>query len=466
MIKYLFLIIELILICNIFTKYYIQGYYSFKRYLKSAFSFFWEIKYYIYYLLICIAFIISFFNELISYIFIYIANLYFFVIIPKIKLSYKRRGLFLFFLSTIIICLCSMYKYIYHFLVFILFFIIPLSNLILLPFERKINEKYLKKAKQKIEQYNPIVIGITGSFGKTTFKEYLYACLKNKYKVLKSTGNYNTLMGLCKFINQELITNCDMIILEMGIDEPHGLLKYKKLCDLDIGVIVGVGKVHLSTFKTYENIVNSKCEIDLLIKDNGILFFNQNYDDLNNKIFKHKSIGYKKEIDIINDKLNIFQINAINGIIKICKYLNVEDKYVNYFLRNVPNVSRRFDIKENQDMFLINDSYNINKLSIEEDIKYMNSLKGIKIIVTGGLIELGKDNKNANFELGLKMKKIDYLFLISRKKNHPLIQGYKNNNYGKFYIVNNTLQARKIIEKIEGKKIVLLSAKGSDFYVS
>ncbi len=454
--------LEIILILNYFCKYFIQGYYSPYRYLKSSkeFVFF---KYYFYYVLLILTYILSFFTTHYFYLLIVI-NIYFFLIIPKPKVKYKRRGLTLFLITSLCILPLVFVEYLFCFLLIISFFLVPIFNFLLLPIERKIQSKYLKQARKKINKYNPRIIGITGSFGKTTFKEYLYALLKNKYKVLKSTGNYNTLMGLCKFINKELNENYDFLILEMGIDQNHGILKYKNLCLLDIGIITGVGKVHLSTFKKYENIINSKCEIEKLIKNNGTLFFNGEYKELLNHQFTNIVIPYFNEIKFGRKDLNTFQNMALNGIKKISEYLNIEEKYFSYFLNNLPIIKRRFEIKRLHDIIFINDSYNININSLTDDIKYMNDLSGIKIIITGGLIELGKDFYQENYKLGLKMECIDYLFLITKNKKHPLAKSYSTFNKH-LYILKDLNSCKKIIKQIEGKKIILLSAKGSDYFL-
>lgn len=461
--KQILLYLDIILILNYFCKYFIQGYYSPYRYFKASKEFFISIKYYFYYALLVITFILSFFTRHYFYI-LYVINIYYFFIIPKPLIKYRRRGLTLFLFTSLILFPLIFIEFFSCFLLIIGFFLIPLTNFILIPFEKNIQIKYIKQAKNKILKYNPKVIGITGSFGKTTFKEYLYALLKNKYKVLKSTGNYNTLMGLCKFINNELNENYDFLILEMGIDQNHGILKYRQLCSLDIAVITGIGKVHLSTFKNYNNIINSKCEIESLMKDKGMLFFNGEYLELQNHQFQKKNTPYYDEKEYQINNLNKFQNMALNGIKKIGEYLNIEEKYFTYFLNNLPIIKRRFEIKKYQDIILINDSYNINPNSFNEDIKYMSNLSGTKIIITGGLIELGKDFYHENYHLGLKMKEIDYLFLITKNKGHPLAKAYAKYNKH-LYIIKNLNSCKKIIKNIKGKKIILLSAKGSDYFL-
>lgn len=459
LVKYILFSLIIVLLLIKFSKYFISSYYSTKRYFIGSKLFIHNKKFYLYYFLLLLSFIIYFFNNNIIYLF-FIIDFYLYLILPKINLKYKRRGIILFLFSLLFSLFAFLNDFLLIFIFFILYIIVPISNLILLPSEKIIQKYYLIKARKKIKKYHPLIIGITGSFGKTTFKEYLGAALKVKYKVLYSKNNYNTLMGLTKFINTSLNKPYDILILEMGIDVKHGILKFKELCSLDFAVIVGVGKVHLSTFKTYQNIIISKCEIEKLLTKKGILFVNGNYQELVSYVFEHKTYYYNMQKELKD--LNTFQNIALGGVKLICNYLHLKEKEFAYFLNNIPQVPRRFELIKGDDYLLINDSYNINYIAMKENIKYMNSLKGVKIIITGGLIELGKDYIKDNLLLGKEMHDIDYLFLLSENKNHPLTKSFKQ----KLYIIKNINESKKIIEQITGYKIILLSAKGNDFFLN
>lgn len=377
------------------------------------------------------------------------------------SIHFTRRSIILLITNSLITFLLF-FKFIvfYPCVLIFSFALLPISNFLLLPYENKLQRNYIKAAKNKLNKYHVKIIGITGSFGKTTFKNYLYHLLKQKYHVLSYEENYNTLMGICKFINNSLNQDYDYLIIELGIDKNHGMLKFKQLLSLDIGVIVGVGKVHLSTFKNYENIINSKCEIDTLLKNDGILLINSNYQELNNYHFKHKVLTYKEKIN--HNNINTFQQISLNGVITLGKYLMLNNKQIEMFLNNLPIIKRRFEIKRIKNDIIINDSYNINFNSFIEDYKYMKQFKLFKIIITGGLIEQGKDFYNENVKLSKLIKNIDLLILITKKNNHPLLNEYE----GKKIKVKNINEALKEIKKIKTDKIILISAKGEDYYIN
>ena len=111
------------------------------------------------------------------------------------------------------------------------------------------------------------IIGITGSFGKTTMKTYLSSFLRKKYFCISSPGNVNTLMGLTKWVNQNVEKEVEFLVVELGIDEKKGMKKFAKLFSLDFAFITGIGPVHLSTFRTLQNVAKAKSAIQFLLKN-------------------------------------------------------------------------------------------------------------------------------------------------------------------------------------------------------
>ena len=123
--------------------------------------------------------------------------------------------------------------------------IITLANLLNNPIEKLINYSYIVRAKQKLKQYpNLIVIGITGSFGKTSTKNYLCEMLKQKYNVLITPNSYNTPMGITKTILENLNSSYDIFIVEMGADHNNDIKKLCKIIAPHISIITSVGSQH------------------------------------------------------------------------------------------------------------------------------------------------------------------------------------------------------------------------------
>ena len=148
--------------------------------------------------------------------------------------------------------------------------IIFIAYLICLPIENSLRKKFMNEAKNIIDANdNLCVIGITGSFGKTSVKFYLDRILKSKYSVCKTPESFNTAMGATLTIKNDLRNIDDIFICEMGARRVGDI---KEICDIvspNGAIITDVGNMHLDTFKNIENVLNTKFElVESAIKNN------------------------------------------------------------------------------------------------------------------------------------------------------------------------------------------------------
>ena len=164
--------------------------------------------------------------------------------------------------------------------------------------ERIIQKIYIKKAQRKLKNVNPLVIGITGSYGKTSCKKYIYELLKSRYKVLFTQESYNTLNGITKTINEHLKPYHQIVILEIGVDSKNGMNKFLKNYNFDISVLTCVGNQHLKTFKTKENIMLEKIK---LINNSKLISIINNDDEYIKYVDAKNTLSFstkEKESDI------------------------------------------------------------------------------------------------------------------------------------------------------------------------
>ena len=148
-----------------------------------------------------------------------------------------------------------------------------LANLINRPMELLINQHYINDAKRILKRMPDLtIIGVTGSYGKTSVKYYLQTLLQSKYSVLVTPGNFNTTLGVVRTIRQYLKPTHEIFICEMGARRVNDI---KEICDLvhpDHGIITSVGPQHLETFHSMENIQKTKFDLADAIPEGGFLF--------------------------------------------------------------------------------------------------------------------------------------------------------------------------------------------------
>ena len=135
-----------------------------------------------------------------------------------------------------------------------------IANFINAPIEYLGRKYYINQAKKILENMPElIVIGITGSYGKTSVKNYLAKALSSKYEVLITPQNYNTTMGVVKTIRENLKPIHQIFVCEMGATNIGDI---KEICDIvkpKIGIITSIGPQHLESFKTIDNIIILWC---------------------------------------------------------------------------------------------------------------------------------------------------------------------------------------------------------------
>ena len=368
--------------------------------------------------------------------------------------------------------------------------IVPFVNLLLLPLEKTISKHYIILAKKKLK-LNPdlIKIGITGSFGKTSTKFFLQTILSEKYSVCASPFSYNTPMGITKSIIQYLDFSHQILIAEMGARFQGDI---KELCDLvspQYGIITSVGEQHLQTFKSLDNIKNTKYELVEALPSDGTIVFNGENEicrELYEKTTKNKLItGFNSKFDVYATDIKttkdgttfILHIKdeSIQCQTKLLGEHNVEDiltssalasklgltieEIVKGINRLQPIDHRLQLINVSDKMTILDDSYNG---SIEGSKKALETLKmfnGHKIVVTPGLVELGAKETQAKIEFGERNDEVaDEVVIVNVTHSLDIKQGLKNKNFDetKIHQIQALNSINDFIKRLNNKECVIL----------
>ncbi|MGB7860241.1 MAG: Mur ligase family protein, partial [Acidimicrobiia bacterium] len=139
--------------------------------------------------------------------------------------------------------------------------LVDIGLAILAPVERSIASKWVAKARAKLESVGPDVVAITGSYGKTTTKNYVEHLLTGSRRTVASPASFNNRMGLARAINEGLTAGTEVFIAEMGTYGPGEIAELCEWITPKIAAMVAVGPVHLERFGTLERIVRAKAEI-------------------------------------------------------------------------------------------------------------------------------------------------------------------------------------------------------------
>ena len=331
------------------------------------------------------------------------------------------------------------------------------------PIENAINNWYINDARKKLATHKDlIVIGVTGSFGKTSTKNYLYRILSEKYNVLMTPGNYNTTLGVVRTIREKLEPFHEIFICEMGAKEVGDI---KEICDLvhpTMGIVTAVGEMHLETFGSFENIQKTKFElIDALPADGfgvinmespGIASYSGVRADCEIVRFgidAHRvdvrvgGIEYTQngmEFDVIDvagslhlktSLLGEANILDLTGAVVMAKHLGVEDRKIALAVSKIQAVEHRLSLSRRGSLTILDDAYNSNPTGAAMALGVLASIKlpegGRRICVTPGFVELGSRQADACRELGaLAARSADILIIVNKYNRDAILAGARS----------------------------------------
>lgn len=451
-------------------------------------------------------------NNLSSYLFILICLFTTYVFITerkketyKLPLKYTARIKRLMISNTlfhIIFCLLmilifneknmSNYYLILGILSYFNLFIILFINFINRPVEKIVGKHFENQAKNKLASMtNMDVIGITGSYGKTSTKNVLYDILNIKYNVFKTPANYNTPFGLMLTINNQLDIYNDFFIAEMGACKKGEI---KELCDLvhpKYAILTRVGLAHLETFGSEKIIQQTKFELIESLPSDGVGILNgddekqlsykiknnckilwigidnKNVDcyaknlELTYKGTKFK-VKFKKEKEEYEFETKLLGRNNIYNIlagIALGRELGISIKDLQKAVKRVEPVEHRLSMTKYYDINIIDDAYNSNPMGCKMALEVLNMMPGKHIIVTPGMIEVGSKEYEVNKEFGRQIAdNTDEVILIGKEKTKPIYEGLIEKNYSKdkIHILNDVMDAFPLMLQIKQKDTYVL----------
>ena len=302
--------------------------------------------------------------------------------------------------------------------ILILFFQIP-ANIII--------KRILKEAEQKRKGFeNLTVIGITGSYGKTAVKEFLYEILSEKFNVLKTEKNINAEIGIAQTILNELKPEHQIFIAEIGAYE---IGKIKQVCEIikpKIGILTGINEQHLSTFGSLENIRKAKNEI----LECSEIKIDYNHLDLTatDIVTGKEFVSFK--VNGVDFKVNLLGKHNIQNILlaaSCAKKLGMSLEEISKACLKIKPEQGGMKFLKRNGLIILDASYSANPDGVIADLDYLQIYSGSKIIVMPCLIELGKVSKEVHKRIGRKIAEICDFAIITTKDYFKEIKGENKN---------------------------------------
>ena len=347
------------------------------------------------------------------------------------------------------------------------------ANLLIYPLERTINEAYLFSARKRIKTLGPRVIGITGSYGKTSTKYILHRILSEKFNTLMTPDSYNTPMGICKVIRGELAAEHEIFVVEMGAYKRGDIRELCNLASPQIGILTAVGPQHLERFKSIENIAKTKYELIESLPPSGLAVFNcdneicaelaDKRENGGNPVLRYATesssvaLASKRakltatdirhtdeglvftvkvlantsdaaEVEIRTQLLGRHNVSNILAAIAVAIECGMTFEEIQAAIANVEPVPHRLQLTAGAGgVTIIDDSFNSNPVGAKAALEVLTEIgNGKKVLVTPGMIELGEKEYDENKKLGEHAADVcDLVILVGPTRTIPILDGLK-----------------------------------------
>lgn len=345
-------------------------------------------------------------------------------------------------------------------------------------------------AKYYKEKFDIPYIGVTGSVGKTTTRDMIYAAVSSKFNTLKNQGNLNNHFGVpLTLFNLDDSYEC--AVIEMGMSGFNEIEYLANIVNPRIGVISNIGLSHIENLGSQENILKAKMEITANFESSNILIVNGDDKFLStlkdkNHNFILKTFGFNKDNDIYCESYEMDEeetkfICNINGVkeeifipivgehniynamsaILVGMSLNLTIDEIKDGLKNFTATKMRLDIVKTDKMTIINDTYNASPDSMNAALKILTRYKERRVAILGDMFEMGEVSEYGHRIVGKEASKsVDILITIG-KDSEFISDEAKDNGLEEKYIYHFESKEeaiKKIDDIIKEKDVVLVKA--------
>lgn len=368
--------------------------------------------------------------------------------------------------------------------------IVSLVILLFQPITVFLRNRIIKRAIKKREALqNLLVIGITGSYGKSSAKEFLKEILSSEFKVVSTERNENSEIGISQCILEHVNDEHEIFICEMGAYNRGGIKLLCKIAKPKIGILTGINNQHLATFGSQKNITRGKFELINFLPSEGLAVLNWDSEEIKNNFNStvnsvKYSLSEKQDIwaeEIKEDKEGISfkavfktgetqqfkasirgaqNVSNLLAAISVARKLGMELEAI---AERVKGIKGGISITKFDNFEVIDATYSSNINGIMSHLEYLKNWNGRKIVVMPCLIELGNEGKETHRKIGRKIGEVCDLAIITTKdyfkelRRGAIESGMKKEDV--VFMQNGDKILKKVVSVANEGSIVLLESR-------
>jgi len=351
--------------------------------------------------------------------------------------------------------------------------IVSLAAVLLIPVEFRIQEGFKQEARTHLASRPDLtIVAITGSYGKTSVKFAIREILSQRFPTIATPGSFNTPMGICKVVNNDLTEEHRYAVLEMGMRHPGDIAELCNIARPNIALVTSVGPAHLEYMGSIEAIAKEKASILSFLPSDGVAILNQddpfvremrkglvcrvltvsaNGDPAD---FFATDIEYDKdgasflvhtgtESHSFNTKL-LGRHNILNILLAVAvgSEAGLSLRQMSHAIARLEPIDHRLKLNQRGGLFVLDDAFNSNPVGAANAVEVLGAFKSERrVVVTPGMIELGEQEAALNRKFGthIAASATDVL-LVGPLRTKPIYEGLVSAGFDtKHIIVVNTL---------------------------
>lgn len=361
-------------------------------------------------------------------------------------------------------------------------FVVYAATMVLTPIETAIQEGFKRSARAKLSERSDLdIIAVTGSYGKTSVKFAIEEVLAHKYSVLATPGSFNTPMGVCKVVNNDLTPSHQVLVLEMGIRNPGDIEELCEIATPKIAVVTSVGIAHLESMGSIEAIAEEKGSLLSFTHSDGHAILNADdehvrlmADRFSGKTWLVSAEGHshahiKASNILYGPEGSSFQVedetghvmdmqtrlvgrhNVTNVLMAVAagRIYGLRLRQIALAISKVEPIPHRLAVRSEGAVTIIDDAFNSNPVGARNAVEILGQMgTGKRYIVTPGMIELGAKEDDENREFGRHIAvHADVAILVGEKRTHAIAEGLRDSDFPEqnIRIVNTLFEAKDIL---------------------
>ncbi|ALK08022.1 Mur ligase family protein [Blastochloris viridis] len=311
------------------------------------------------------------------------------------------------------------------------------GNLMLKPFEARVQRRFWTEAHHKLQTLKPTTVGITGSFGKTSVKHILGHLLSMQAPTLVTPGSINTPMGIARIVREQLAPHHRFFVCEMGAYGPGSVERLCRLAPPDLAIVTAIGPAHYERFKSLDTVARAKFELPAAARARGgiavlagqVLGFDAAKAFLAGgtdkvivvgpetearlKVLATRESRQGVEADVVWEGKSYALKAPLHGLhhagnmalaFAAACALGADPDDLVTALKSTPQIAHRLEVKPQPDgSIVVDDAYNSNPVGFAAALASLDLIvgkTGRRILVTPGMVELGTMHDEEHARLG------------------------------------------------------------------